>query len=230
VLFRSKPVPLQSTSSGESIVALLWRREVNDQYSRTWFNAFIQETVTLNGRETLVPSPTLAWSWRDEHSIAELHSLCRKRFDELAKQKRIGYSAATEEESAKGAVWLSKFWMAGGLWLDSRVAGGKRRPSMLAKVTTPLPRQQGRQLARQFKLEAPPTVEVVYLRRTELRSDPSGPGRTVDHKFCWFVEAFPRRQWFPSLGKHQLIMVNEHIRGPRDRPLKHAKRIYAVNR
>jgi hypothetical protein len=123
-----KPVPIQSTSSGESIVALLWRREVNDQYSRTWFNAFIQETVTLNGREVLVPSPTLAWSWQDERSIAELHQRCLEKFDGLAKQKRIGYSAATAEESATGAVWLSKFWMAGGLWLDSRVDGsGSRR-------------------------------------------------------------------------------------------------------
>lgn len=269
-----KPIPAKTTTSGEPIVALLWRRElrhVTDDlreeqtrveaerlmgtgdavstaisrlgravdraasggvYSRTWFNAFIMESVVLGGRPTLVPSPTLAWVWIDGMPISELLPTMVTRFGELDRQGRAGVDALSSAESAETAVWLSKFWMAGGLWLDSRVtASGKRRPSMLAKVTTALPRQQARRLARLHHLGTLPTVEVVYLRRSEPReADGPGAGRTRDHEYCWLVKEFPRRQWFPSLGRHQLIMVAEHIRGPKDRPLKHAKRIYAVNR
>jgi hypothetical protein len=97
-------------------------------------------------------------------------------------------------------------------------------------VTTKLPRQQARQLQRQFLLKQLPTVEVVYLRRTEPREPLSNKPQVKEHDYCWLVDPFPRRQWFPSLGRHQLIMVEEHIRGPRDKPLKNARKVYAVSR
>jgi hypothetical protein len=242
------PIPAQTTTTREPVVALLWRRELRDglvgdalgsgervsgTLSLTWFNLFILESVEFHGRKMLVPSPILAWVWADGATIEQLATTLRVRFDHLRDTGRLGQASTTTEIAAEAALWFSKFWMAGGTWLDSRVtASGKRRPSTLAKVTTALPRQQARALARQHGLGALPTVEVVYLRRAALQDhEASTEARpTKDHDFCWFVPEFPRRQWFPSLGRHQLIMVSEHIRGPKDKPLKHARKIYAVNR
>lgn len=255
-----KPLPIKTTSSGEAAVALLWRRELREGWigdaldgegprppsavdlallgprkrpvvSLTWFNVFILESVSLNGRAILAPSPTLAWTWVDTVPLSKLEANMRQRYGEVERARKGGMQALDAEGCAAASLWFSKFWMAAGTYLDSRVtASGKQRPPLMGTVTTKLPRQQGRQLQRQFLLKQFPTVEVVYLRRTEPKEPLSNKPQVKEHDHCWWVEAFPRRQWFPSLGRHELIMVTEHIRGPRDRPLKQTRRVYSVSR
>jgi hypothetical protein len=244
-----KPLPIKTTTSGEAAVALLWRRELRDGHladalpheqalygkrtvSYTWFSVFILESITLNGRKILAPSPTLAWTWVDTVPLGKLRANMVQRFTDIDRLPAgTGVSALGPEACADAALWFSRFWMSAATWLDSRVtASGKPRPSLLGRMTTKLPRQQGRQLQRQFLLKEFPTVEVVYLRRTEPREPLSNKPQLKEHDYCWYVEAFPRRQWFPSLGRHELIMVTDHVRGPKDKPLKHARRVYAVSR
>jgi len=243
-----KPLPIKTTTSSEAAVALLWRRELRDGHladalpheralygnrtvSYTWFNVFILESITFNGRPILAPSPTLAWTWIDTVPLGKLHANMLQRFTDIDQRGGGGISALGPADCAEAALWFSRFWMSAGTWLDSRVtASGKPRPSLLGRMTTKLPRQQGRQLQRQFLLKEFPTVEVVYLRRTEPREPLSNKPQLKEHDYCWYVEAFPRRQWFPSLGRHELIMVTDHVRGPKDKPLKHSRRVYAVSR
>ncbi len=238
-----RPLPLRTVQGREPVVALSWRREVRQgpveimdamgseklmdyagPISLTWFCAFIHEPVEVFGRQVLAPNPTLAWLWIDTVPLKEHAENVQARFSELTRKKLQGVDAASDADSVHAAMWLSKFWLSGALWLNSRIIGSQRMA---------LPRQQGRALAREHKLEKPPLVEVVYLRRAEPKPhDPLAPKSTEPkhHDFCWLVGDFPRRQWYPSKGRHELIIVEEHIRGPRDKPLKNAVKIYAVNR
>ena len=234
-----RPIPLQTTIGKESVVALLWRREVRSDrvsivdaldgeqdlpgpISLTWFNALIHEPTEMFGRTVLAPSPTLAWIWVDSVPIRQLEQNVSTRYRTLDAQKRAGREAAPADICTATAMWLSKLWLAGCVWLQERVIVGSQGMAV--------PRQQARQLAREHKLKEAPLVQVVYLRATEPGPPSEATGRSVDWNWRWTVRAHIRRQWYPSLGKHQLKTVKGHVKGPADKPLKITTKIYAVNR
>ena len=100
-----------------------------------------------------------------------------------------------------------------------------------------MPRQPGRALAREHKLKRAPLVEIVLLRRTQPRpagAATGGPLTPVDWSCRWIVGAanggFWRNQWFASQGRHSKIWVKSFIKGPKDKPLKTATKVYAVTR
>jgi hypothetical protein len=77
-----------------------------------------------------------------------------------------------------------------------------------------------------------PLVRVVALRRSERQhgEPPASPGH-VDWAYRWVVRGHWRRQWLPSLRRHQPRWIAPHVKGPDDRPLKPpATTVFAVTR
>ena len=77
-----------------------------------------------------------------------------------------------------------------------------------------------------------PLVRVVALRRSERqdRERPEAPGQ-IEWGCRWVVRGHWRRQWLPSLRRHQPRWIAPHVKGPDDRPLKPpATTVFAVRR
>ncbi len=72
-------------------------------------------------------------------------------------------------------------------------------------------------------------VNVIKLRSI-IRHSTAGEGEPVDWQCRWIVRGHWRDQWYPSLGKHQPIFISPFIKGPEDKPLKDAKKLFAVVR
>lgn len=65
-----------------------------------------------------------------------------------------------------------------------------------------------------------PDVRVVQLRRTREpreHDEHLDGGREYTHR--WMVNAFWRKQWYPSEGRHKPKWIAPHVRGPADKPL-----------
>lgn len=79
-----------------------------------------------------------------------------------------------------------------------------------------LPRSSRRRLER-AKMQDTRTTVITLRRPRSPRKE--GEGEPVHWKNRWIVGAHWRNQWYPSLGRHRQIWINEHIKGPEDRPL-----------
>jgi hypothetical protein len=97
------------------------------------------------------------------------------------------------------------------------------------RMTTPTDRATRRRAERN-KQTAPPTIEVVTLRRLEAdrRRDPTG--HEVDWQWSWTVGGHWRKQWYPSERLHKEIYIETYIKGPPDKPLKNTIKIFAARR
>jgi hypothetical protein len=74
-----------------------------------------------------------------------------------------------------------------------------------------------------------PAIEIVNLRLPEKKEHPESEGRAISIQF--YVKGHLRKQWYPSEKTHKLIWIDEHIRGPKDAPLKpKPTKIYKVTR
>jgi hypothetical protein len=65
----------------------------------------------------------------------------------------------------------------------------------------------------------PSPVTVVTLRRRERPAVPTGDGEPVDWSHRWVVRGHWRNQWHPRLRQHRAMWINEHVKGPEDKPL-----------
>lgn len=74
-----------------------------------------------------------------------------------------------------------------------------------------------------------PPIEIINLRLPEKKENPDSKGRELTIRF--YVKGHLRRQWRPSTKDHKLIWIDEHIRGPKDAPLKpKPTKVYKVTR
>lgn len=74
-----------------------------------------------------------------------------------------------------------------------------------------------------------PAIEIINLRLPEKKEDSDSEGRKLT--ICFYVKGHLRRQWRPSTKDHKLIWIKEHIRGPKDAPLKpKPTKVYKVTR
>jgi hypothetical protein len=60
-------------------------------------------------------------------------------------------------------------------------------------------------------------------RKAPARSDPQGG--TVEYSCQWPVRPHWRNQWYPSLGEHRAKLIPGYVKGPADKPLRHAERV-----
>jgi hypothetical protein len=86
-----------------------------------------------------------------------------------------------------------------------------------------LPRAAARRAARaQIADDRLPTV--MRLRRTSTNRSQPGAG-TIDYTCQWPVRPHWRNQWYPSAGEHRAKLIPGYIKGPPDKPLRHAARV-----
>jgi hypothetical protein len=101
-------------------------------------------------------------------------------------------------------------------WVDSRVTVAERHAVKRARRLVPVE----------------PQIKVVRLRRSEKTSkahrDPDAEPIEWSHR--WIVRTHVRKQWYPSLGRHKLRIIPEHIKGPVDKPLVVHDKIFVVDR
>jgi len=75
-------------------------------------------------------------------------------------------------------------------------------------------------------------IKVINLRRIEPQSDAASVlSSPVDWSCRWIVDGHWRRQWHPSLNRHELTYIEPYIKGPEDRPLRITDgKVYSVSR
>jgi hypothetical protein len=73
-------------------------------------------------------------------------------------------------------------------------------------------------------------VRVVQLRRFGEAASAAGPARQVNWQHSWVVRMHKVRQWYPSLGRHQVIFRGPYIKGPTDAPLLAGEKVQALVR
>lgn len=116
------------------------------------------------------------------------------------------------------ARWLTAFW----LLSQQKIAGiTGQRPD----------RAQRRRLDRSgISIDE---IRIVTLRRREQRAarrDADADAEPVHWTHRWWVEGHWRHQWYPSDQLHRWIYIDDHIRGPEDRPLIAKDSTYKVSR
>jgi hypothetical protein len=93
------------------------------------------------------------------------------------------------------------------------------------KIGTPEPMQATRGVRKRASRAMPvkeiPDVRIVTLRRYrddgDHEVDPEMRGREYSHRFI--VNAFWRRQWYPSEQRHKPKWIAPYVKGPKDKPL-----------
>lgn len=78
----------------------------------------------------------------------------------------------------------------------------------------------------------PEEYQVVELRPIEYVNKPGTTGEpvTVDWQVSWIVRRHTRRQWYPSERLWRNIIIEPYRKGPDDKPLVHANKMFAVTR
>jgi hypothetical protein len=86
-----------------------------------------------------------------------------------------------------------------------------------------IPRPERRAI-KKAKQPEPAPVNVVRLRRAS-RANESQAADLADSKYSvrWLVSGHLRNQWYPSLGRHKLIYIPPHMKGPEGAPLKDSR-------
>jgi len=230
----SRPVPVQTISRANvPVVALLWRREHHPvQGPRMWLTTMVTEDEHLLsevGRQRIVtadaygkPVPTTSWLVLDGVRLDQWREEFRRGY-EAVNPATVGYQRAGLDVTCDAGLWFSRFFIAACAWLRQRV---------VTRLPATGVRQAGRRLQREHRLEQPPKVEVVTLRRPALEAaqprDPDAPHREFSCR--WIVHGFWRNQYYPSTGRHAPKWIDSYIKGPVDKPLKEAARVFAVRR
>jgi hypothetical protein len=209
------PTLLQDGSLQERPVsALLWKRQIsNDGEWSLWFSTFMRE----DGNDF----PSIAWNWADGTSLRQ----CMDLFNTFMGRSQ---PSTVIKATLDAALWFSTFFVAGSAWLRQRI--------IIANAGN-VPRQCRRRIQREHKLDAKPQgVLVVELRRTEpnpstdtsVEPSSEGEGRAYTHR--WIVSGHWRNQWYPSQGSHAPKWIESYLKGPDDKPIKEAVRVFAVRR
>jgi hypothetical protein len=73
-------------------------------------------------------------------------------------------------------------------------------------------------------------VRVVQLRRFHHVASVDGAHHQVNWKHSWVVRMHKVRQWYPSLGRHQVIFRGPYIKGPTNAPLLAGEKVQALVR
>lgn len=230
-----EPIPIKTTDRSadvEPVVALLWRRELNDGVLSLWCQTFTMQRKSLNDKPQTVAMPTAAWIWKDGDPLGALPAIFATAFGPLYESAPPSYKARTADgpgsaevsETVNACVWFSKFFMAASMWLRQRIVVESSGEGV---------RQVARQIQRAHKLADAPRVRIIELRRREtVRKDATAEVTPTGRKLtCRFVvNGFTRNQWYATRGEHAPKWIEPFMKGPTDAPLKEGARVYAVRR
>jgi hypothetical protein len=142
---------------------------------------------------------------------------------------------ATLEETLKVIAGLSLFFVMACVWFRQTVPGEPKKKLNPVLTTEPghIERHARKRYQKTFKLEGPPSVRVVALRksaRTEAPEHVPAEGRRTYH--CrWIVQGHPRMQACgPGRKDRKLIWIEAHPAGPDDKPLRTKTTVFSVIR
>jgi hypothetical protein len=86
-----------------------------------------------------------------------------------------------------------------------------------------IPRPERRAIKKANQPEPAP-VSVVRLRRASQTTEPqTSDSAGSKYSTRWLVSGHLRNQWYPSLGRHKLIYIPPHIKGPEGAPLNESR-------
>lgn len=242
--FFDKPVSIQTTSTPaekEPVIALLWeyqqvakplsknQKDWDKTHPQVWFTTFIHPKQfpqhDLRGK----PVPTTSFAWPLGLTIGDMQQYVRASYlhcyPDMSEQEFSDGRWAGMQVTLTAALWMTRFWLASMAWLQQRVLTTQRTGSK------PLNTGKAKRLRREHNLSDFPAVEVVNLRRAAPSTDSgNSEGKKRDYQCQWVVHGHWRNQYYAKQKIHQPKWIDAYIKGPKDKPLKDATRVFAVNR
>lgn len=185
------------------------------------------------------PAPSTKWFWPLERTFSEM-----LQYNAAEWERAYGAGSPHEHDAhimGKDATLrciheLSLFFLMACLWFKQTVpASGKPRPPVLTQEDGHVERHARKRYAREHKLEEPPRVRVVALRRSERTPSEAAPAdrqaSSREYACRWIVRGHPRLQACgPGRRDRKLIWIDAHPAGPEDKPLKTRETVYSVVR
>jgi len=142
--------------------------------------------------------PTLCWAWPRPLSIASVTSELRRQI--------ITPGDATNLDAVHA---VARFFLAACLWLHQRVA---------VAAAHPIERHLRKRLVREHRLDAPPLVHVVELRRPERPDAPDDAPHDVAWSCRWMVGGHWHR--YHTAAGLQRKWIWPYLKGPSDKPFR----------
>lgn len=237
----TQPVPIKTsekTGEEEPVVALLWRREPGikkperhpfdskvwlKELDRVWLQTMVLQPVHLADKKVKwLPVPSTAWFIADGVDMKNLKRFIKEGYKELypdERQRQKNIEAL--EYTGAAAEWFSRFFLSAASWLRQRVVTNNKAEGV---------RQVARRLQREYRLDETPRVTVVELRRRDVasRAEPAAPGEKRNFSCRFVVHGHFRNQWYASRNEHAPKWIDAYVKGPSDKPLRTATRVFSV--
>lgn len=171
-----------------------------------------------------IPVPIFGWTWPAHKSIATIDSEAQFRPD----MSRRDVTPVEAAEYNATISQLSRFFVMACLWFKQTVP-------ILTKEPGHVERHARKRYQREHKLDAPPTVQVIALRKSQRTAAADAPSERQpgarEYHCRWIVRGHARLQACgPGRKDRKLIWVESHLAGPDGAPLRVKERVYAVIR
>ena len=198
--------------------------------------------------ENLLPYPQMYWTWERSWFITVTNAETGEQFEFDGDGLVIAYTSQGDIQAIavggaiSGVRAVSTATLrVGTTWPDDYTEVEQNTLTsvlaMLSFLNSPyvsaekqrIPRPIRRELARSkvAGVDTEPTIHVVKLREVSTPNGIAhGTGREFRHQ--WWVRGHIRAQWFPSKKGHNLIWIQEYLKGPPDAPM--ISKIYDVKR
>jgi hypothetical protein len=184
--------------------------------------------------------PAGRWHWLFEMSFHDMLAYNRAQYREVygpGGRLEGDSNALGETPHLEVVAALSLFFIQSCLWMRQTVPGQpkKKLNPILTQEAGHIERHARKRYQREHKLNAPPTVRVVALRKTarvEVADAPVERHAGARAYGCRFVvKGHPRLQAVgPGRKERKLIWIESFVKGPEDKPLKTRTTVYAVVR
>lgn len=179
------------------------------------------------------PVPVWMGVWKEDTTVQEY--LADNRSLSFEAERGIRISPGKEKDvrdllDRKRDLWnitgalVARFFIAANLWL---------KQTILEEPIVATPKPAGKRAGRAGIANS--TIRYVRLRKSIRTGKPDAEAKQVNWTCQWRVEGFWRNQYFATKKgtpeEHQLIWINEFVKGPEGLPLKvKAEKIFRVDR
>ncbi len=183
------------------------------------------------------PGPSTRWHWPLSMTFDDMlaYNRAAHREDYGAEGERGGRPHLVgEDETLRCVAELSLFFVMACLWFRQTVPGTtKLKPPVLTAEPGHVERHARKRIQREHKLDEPPSVQVIALRKSlRVPAEKAEGAQAVtarEYQCRWIVKGHPRLQACgPGRKDKKLIWIEAHPAGPADKPLRTRERVYAV--
>lgn len=228
----AESIPLASSPmASENTAGLLWSWD-NSNHPALRFSAYVVDEKRMGTVDKILPSTK--WLWPVDLTFHEMLALNTQLYRQ-AYGPGGPYSGQPhligEKPTMLAVAELSLFFMMSCLWFKQTVPGSKPK---LTQTDGHIERHAKKRYQKELKLEAPPRVRVIALRKTAaepVEQSPLEEGKS--HLTVRFVvKGHARLQpCGPGRVDRKLIWIDPFMKGPDDAPFKESgPKVYAVVR